>query len=168
MVTGDSGARVGSEISVEVSDGYDENYVQKAPRPIGVSLLAVWNYLCSACFTVLALVILISPSVVRFLIGSADDDLSVYDIEVRAGISGVLIVLAAASYFFGRAFWMTKNWVREWTIALSVLGLIIGGPPSELWGRAVSVVLIWYLLTPEVKASFGVSRPARLNPANGG
>ena len=65
-----------------------------------------------------------------------------------------LLLTSLLSYAVARGFWTLKNWARVLTIGVSIFDLVIGGPHSKILGRIVSVIPIWYLLTPQVKAAF--------------
>jgi hypothetical protein len=141
----------------------------RPPRPLGVTLLAIWNYFGGAVSIAFGLVALAGSrpmEVVVDALGHPGEDFSTYTFGVRLTIFGICAGLVGpVCYLIGRGLWRTKNWARQVTIAFSVLDLVLGGSTPEIWSRIISVITMWYLLTPGVKAAFGIPPAGQLHPS---
>jgi hypothetical protein len=148
----------------------DSNINEALPRPLrtvpplGVALLAIWEYLCAAGSFAAGLAYLVWPSattsILQWFDTQGNDDPTSHSFSVRLGFAAALLLGALLLYFLGRGLWTLKNWARMLTLFFSGLDLIVGGPPSKIVSRTVSLVTICYLLTPGVKAAF--ASPSRL------
>jgi len=64
-------------------------------------------------------------------------------------VGEVLIVIGILDIVIGWGLWNLKRWARTFAIVLAVIGLI--GFPI---GTVISIVTLWYLFKPEIKACF--------------
>ncbi len=120
-------------------------------RPLGVTILGVWNYACAVLVLVFGVVAVAWPRIIEAVL---DLDPGSYTVDTRILIFGACVFLSLLSYLVGYAFMRLQNWVRVFTIAVSIFDLVMGGSHSDFVNRVVSVILIWYLFTPRVRASF--------------
>lgn len=127
------------EKGTPVPDDLAKVQAAQLPRPAGVTVLAILFYSLGV-FLVLDTV---TPSPLQW--PYARDEMTL-----------VCLVGAALWCLAGWTFWRLLSWGRIMVIALSILDLVLGGNPSGAWFRILCVILIWYLLRPNVKASFGV------------
>jgi hypothetical protein len=151
-------------------------------RPIGVSLIAILAFLGGALIILLSLCTLFTPipggaSIVPILIGLLWLALGVFYIamgwglwELRDWARIAVIVLQAlnligglilgAIFLFGIDISALDPYLGTFGGTLSFPGIGIG-----FWvGAAISGVIIWYLLTPEVQAAFGAGVEAYYPP----
>jgi len=88
---------------------------------------------------------------------------------------GLLCFVAAILFYcFGSGLWRLKNWARVLALVFTLTDLVLGGlpdvmgplklvipldPVTSLAGRFASFVLVLYLLSSQVRASFGIREP---------
>jgi hypothetical protein len=92
------------------------------------------------------------------------------------GISFACFLLVILIFLLARGMWQLRSWARNVSIFFCVLDIIRGGLPSALGpfgnlipdnpltylaGRILSFLLLLYLLSPAVRAAFGVTQPLR-------
>jgi hypothetical protein len=73
----------------------------------------------------------------------------------------ILLVLSVAYLAFAYGAWTLKPW--GWTLGIGLAAIsavvavlqLIGGDLSSIISIAISAVIIYYLMTPQVKAAFG-------------
>ena len=122
-------------------------------RPLGISILAV----LSAIGGVLGVL----------------GGLAIFGLGAAAGAAGIgailaliLLVSAFVSLALAYGFWTLKPWAWPVGMGLEILGLVLSGlqvitGSVSISGVLVSVIIsaaiIYYLLTPNVKAAFGRS-----------
>ena len=94
-------------------------------RPIGVTVLGVWNYACAVLVLVFGVFALTWPRMIEAVL---DLDPSSYAVDTRILIFGACVFLSLLSYLVGYAFMRLQNWVRVFTIAVSMFDLVMGGP----------------------------------------
>lgn len=137
-------------------------------RPVGVTILAILNFIGAACCLLGGIAMILGGGVIATMMS-----------QQGAGASGILAGLGAAAGVFiiiiggvgalvGFGLWKLKEWARIVSIvlagisgALQLLGLL--GTLAHfnilavIWGvfwLAIDALIIWYLLKPEVKAAF--------------
>ena len=127
---------------VEDFEPMEPTQVQRpvAIRPPGVTVFAVLSYCCGVLLTLSAIMYHFSE----------------LKPELRDEALTVCVFVAALWFLAGWTFWTLRNWGRLMVIWLSIVTLLVGGDPSDAWVRALCMVLIWYLLRPNVKAAFGI------------
>jgi hypothetical protein len=149
-------------------------------RPVGVTIIAILWFL-GAIFCVLGGIgMMVGGGFLATLINQQGGQGSGAGAGVMAGLGaavGVVILIFGVLYVvLGWGMLKLKNWARIITIVLAVLAAL--GALVGLFGAlvhfgvfllivvlvrlAISGLIIWYLLKPEVKAAFegGQSRPA--------
>ena len=64
-------------------------------------------------------------------------------------VGGVLIVIGILDIVIGWGVWSLRKWARTVAIVLAIVGLI-----SFPIGTIISIITLWYLFKPEIKACF--------------
>ena len=138
-------------------------------RPTGLTLIAVYHYLAAAFLGLQACGLFVGGKVISML-GGADAVLlprTGFLIGVVGGT--IFLVLALLHVLAGYGVWSMQNWGRILAIILAVISLLFAVPGLVLTAMTmhvfigsyrilrigISLVIIWYLLKPEVKALFG-------------
>jgi len=137
-------------------------------RPVGVTILAVLNFIGAAFCLLGGIAVILGGGVIASLLS-----------QQGAGASGILAGLGAAAGVFiiiiggigalvGFGLWKLKGWARIVSIVLvgingafQLLGLLGSlahfNAFAVIWSVfwvAIDAMIIWYLLKPEVKAAF--------------
>jgi hypothetical protein len=130
----------------------------KPPRPTGVTVLGVLAILAGlAGLGGGALLLGLSGVVASTYPGGA---------TVAAAIGAVLLIIGILELVYGIGFFGGKSWA--WTLAMigSVLNIIFGivsiafGSFGSVFGLIISILILYYLTRPHVKAYFGKVPPA--------
>ncbi|MCU1256856.1 MAG: hypothetical protein JWM83_3155 [Candidatus Angelobacter sp.] len=140
-------------------------------RPVGVTILAILNFIGAAFCLLLGLVMILGGGFIATILsqqgqGSAGAAGVLAGLGAAAGV--FIIIMGGVSAFLGFGLWKLKGWARIVSIVLygisaafQVLGIL--GTLAHfnvfalMWGAfwvAVDAFIIWYLLKPEVKAAF--------------
>ncbi|HJX83096.1 MAG TPA: hypothetical protein VJ723_01985 [Candidatus Angelobacter sp.] len=142
-------------------------------RPVGVTILAILDFLGAAGLIVAGIVSIVSAgTIATFLHQNAQTQDAQAAGGVVAFILGALTIFlfigAVISLLLGWGLWKLKNWARIITIILEVIWLLfcllgllglfahftIGGLIWTLFWIAIPCLIIWYLLKADVKAAF--------------
>jgi uncharacterized membrane protein (DUF2068 family) len=138
-------------------------------RPTGLTLIAVYHYLAAAFLGLLGCGLFVGGKVISML-GGADAVLLPRTGFVIGVVGGtIFLAFALLHVLAGYGVWSMQNWGRILAIILAVISLLFALPGLLLttmmmhvfYGGyrilrvVISVLIIWYLLTPEVKALFG-------------
>lgn len=113
---------------------------QEIQRPMGVALLALAYFAFGMIFLIAAVLGLL-------------DIKSFRGFEPRSA-AFISLLAGSATVFLSVAFWNLREWVRVLALAFSVLSLLGGNPTSDWWVRAFHLTVIFYLLSPGVRATF--------------
>jgi hypothetical protein len=130
-------------------------------RPLGVTVLSVWTYGQVFFSLFLGFIVLFWPeylSELSWWFDRQDPNSLLPSFNIRVLFAVLCLAVSLLSFLVARGFWNLRSWTRTLTIILCVLDLVAGGPPSKIIGRVISILIIWYLLRPEVKSSFNVNR----------
>ena len=117
-------------------------------RSDGITLVAVYHFLVAVLF-LLGTLIMAIPTVVLGIIALANEP------DVRIGfvvvgmIAALLLILALVNLAVGYGLWQLQTWGRSAAIVLAIVGLLFF-PIGTIFGA----LILWYLLQPEVAASF--------------
>jgi hypothetical protein len=151
-------------------------------RPLGITILAILNYVNAGFAFFLAIAALsckarVMATILRYFDRSRDSaDPNSYVLGVRVSHAAEWFLISMLLYFFGWGLWRLKYRTRIIVVILFVLSLIAGMLPYILWpasvlikgvlfstvgGRAISFILVWYLVDPRVKAAFGAVATGR-------
>lgn len=139
------------------------------PRPGGVTVLAILNFLAAAALVCVGLAIVVGAGIFGTMADAHGRGGML--LFTGLGILGAVIffIMAVVSAAIGYGMWNLQNWSRIVSIAFCCLG-IVGGlfgmmsgvvrvHPFFLMGSilrmAVAALIIWYLFQPHVKRAFG-------------
>ncbi len=127
-------------------------------RPLGITILAVLHYVAAGWCAFVATVALVSADAMVELDRSMNPLVNYVEPQYTFKFRVVRALLALGTmlffYFAGGGLWQLRNWARIVTVSLCVLVLIIGGPPSEIVWRVLSVLVLLYLVSQHVKSAF--------------
>nr|HEV7953790.1 hypothetical protein [Candidatus Acidoferrales bacterium] len=147
-------------------------------RPTGVTIIAVLDFIGAAGLLILGLLTFAGGSFIAGLFSAAATANGATTATPAAGwMAGIgiflgAIFLAFAIFFIFVAIGLLKlkNWARITTIVLSALGLLTnlngfrggmaGGIAGPIVGLAINILIIWYMLQPNVKTAFGQTAAA--------
>ena len=148
-------------------------------RPTGVTVLAVLQFIGAACFVIGALLLMVGSTFVAAMVGrvgaGGHGGTAMAGMGALIGVVGGIFCLgfAALHGVVGWGMWNLKNWARMVTLVLAAIGALLQvmGMMGTLlhfhivlmlwhviW-LGVDAVIIWYLLTPEVRAAFEGPQP---------
>jgi hypothetical protein len=157
-------------------------------QPTGVVLIAIYHFLTAALLMTIGLVLAVGGSMLGAFLGSTMNSHS----ATGAGLGLLLGVVGAAVFFVfglvaivaGYGIWTMREWGRILSIVLAALALLFALPglmfmlvPTHfflggfLFGGfgliriVISVLIIWYLVQPNVRAIFQQAASAPLPPA---
>ena len=144
-------------------------------RPTGVVLIALYHFLSALFLVLLATFLVVGGSVLGAMFAAGH--------EGPLGGMGFLMGMMGAVFFFflavvaaiaGYGVWMLREWGRILCIVLAVIALLFSVPGLLLMGLhfslffgtyrlfriAISILIIWYLVQPQIKAFFQPASPA--------
>lgn len=139
------------------------------PRPGGVTVLAILNFVAAAALVCMGLAIIVGAGFLGTMAGRNERGAML--LFTGLGVLGAVLffVMAVVSVAIGYGMWNLQNWSRIVSIVFCCLG-ILGGMigltgavirvhPFFLMGSifrmAVAALIIWYLFQPHVKRAFG-------------
>src|SRR2546421_1649861 len=141
-------------------------------RPVGVTILAILCFIGTALCVIGGIGVMAGGGFIANLINQSGGQGSAGAAGLLAGLGaavGVIILIFGAVYaLVGWGLWKLKEWARIVTIVLVAIGALFQALGvfgsllhfnifGILWAGfwlAVDVLIIWYLLKPEVKAAF--------------
>jgi len=144
-------------------------------RPVGVTIIAILEFLGAGVFIAIGLFCLLGMSFLASLLSqmSQTRDLGGAVFTALTGLGAVFAVgffiLAAIVMLIAWGMWKLKNWARIITIILCGVGILFG-IFGLLWALlhfnlfvimvggirlAINLLIVWYLLQPNVKRAFG-------------
>src|SRR5271167_226109 len=146
-----------------------------AMRPTGIALIAIYHFLAAAFLVFLAIALGVGGSVLGAMFGAGQSPL-LGGMGFLVGVLGAafLLVFACIAALAGYGVWTLREWGRILCIVLAVISILLSLPGLLLMGlhfglffggfrllrTAVNVVIIWYLVQPQIKALFQGSAPA--------
>ncbi len=140
-------------------------------RPTGVSVIAIFFFVATVCCALFGIGVIAGGGFVATMMnrGGQGGPMAAGMMAGLGAVLGVFILVIGAVYaVLGWGLWTLKDWARLVTIVLTGLGAVLSLPGflrtlihfslggfvwSAFW-LAVDIVIIWYLLKPEVKAVF--------------
>ncbi|HSC78507.1 MAG TPA: hypothetical protein VLB32_08080 [Candidatus Acidoferrales bacterium] len=141
-------------------------------RPIGVTILAVLEFISAGAFILIGLLLLVGGGMLGAMGGGGEGSGVMAVLGTLGAVAGVVVlVLAAIPLAVGIGLWKLKNWARILAIVFSGLGVVsnlfgvIGGVStgemvslsSGVIGLGVNILILWYLFQPHVKQAFGAA-----------
>ena len=146
-------------------------------RPTGVVLIAVYHFLSALFFVFFAIALLVGGSIMAKFFGSGDvGPFSVVGIGQAIAVVGgiVFFVFAVVAVIAGYGIWIMREWGRVLSIVLAVVALLFSLPGLLLMGLhlhlffgtyrlfriAICILIIWYLMQPQIKVLFQRTSPA--------
>jgi len=145
-------------------------------RPVGVTIIAILYFLGAILCVLGGIGMMVGGGFIATLIGQQGGQGSAAGAGVFAGLGVVMgvffLILAIIPLVVGLGLWKLKEWGRILAIAVSaisavlqlfgVVGMLlhfsVGGFAFLVCRLAISVLIVWYLLKPEVKAAFQSAR----------
>ena len=138
-------------------------------RPTGVSLIAVYHYLAAAFLGLLGCGLFVGGKVLSMLGGAEGIVLPRAGFLIGVVGGTIFLVFALVHLLAGYGVWSMQNWGRVLAIILAAVSLVFALPGILMMAMmmhmflggfriirvVISVLIIWYLLRPEVKALFG-------------
>jgi len=121
--------------------------------PLGVAILSIWNYVAAVLTLLGGIVSVVYPNAFSRH-GSFESDLARFSLTSRLSVFTVAAMFSLLSFALGEALWNLRNWARLFVLVICAIELILGGPPSGVISRVISLVAIVYLLAPGVRAAF--------------
>jgi Uncharacterized conserved protein len=125
-------------------------------RPLGVTVLAVFEFLLGALLTLVGIALAALPQLVELpLLGLAP-------LLLLGGLGTFLIIVGALALLIGWGLWTGKSWAWWLTVILEALGLVASlaslalGDPTGIASLAIAALILYYFFKPHVKAFFGV------------
>ena len=146
-------------------------------RPTGVTVIAVLCFIGTAFLLIVGILAFFGGAVIGALIGSAAQVQGSGAGAAGAGLGAfigaivgvVFLVMSAVQFTCGIGLWKLKEWGRMLTIVLSAIGAVLAffnllhfHPITMFFVLiriAVSVLIIWYLSQPQVRAAFAPRMP---------
>jgi hypothetical protein len=140
-------------------------------RPVGVTILAILNFIGTAICLLGGIGMILGGGFIATMLsqqgqGSAGAAGVLAGLGAAAGV--FIIIIGGVSALLGFSLWKLKGWARIVSIVLygisaafQLLGLLgtlahfnVFALVWSVFWVAVDAFIIWYLLTPEVKAAF--------------
>ncbi len=141
-------------------------------RPVGVTILAVLEFISAGFFILLGLLLLVGGGVLGALGGGGEASGYMAAVAAMGAVAGVVVlILSVIPLAIGIGLWKLRNWARIVAIVFSGLGVlsnllgVIGGVTagemfslsSSVIGLGINILVLWYMFQPHVKQAFGAS-----------
>jgi hypothetical protein len=137
-------------------------------RPGGVTFLAILEFIGAGICVLVGLLTIAGAGFIHSLTvqnqGAPAAGMGSFLAMLGGALSIFFFVLAAVAILLGIGLWTLKNWARIIVIVFAALGILMNLSsllhyssailPSLIIGLAIDVLIIWYLLKPNVAAAF--------------
>lgn len=138
-------------------------------RPAGIVLIAIYHFLSAAFLVMLAIALAVGGTVLGALFSAgASGPLGGMGLFVGFLGAAFSIVFAVVAALAGYGLWTLREWGRILCIVLAAIALLISLPGLLLMGLhlslffggyrlvriAISILIIWYLVQPQIRALF--------------
>ena len=149
-------------------------------RPTGVILIALYHFLSALFLVLLSIALAVGGSVLGAMFGGVGHNPLGAGLGFMVGIVGgaFLFAYAVVAALAGYGIWAMREWGRILSIVLAVLSLLFSLPGLLFMGLhfslffggyrllriAVSILIIWYLMQPQIRALFQRNAPATPSP----
>jgi hypothetical protein len=144
-------------------------------RPTGIILIAIYHFLAAAFLVFLAIALGVGGSVLAGMFGAGRSGL-LGGMGFLVGVMGASfsLVFACVSALAGYGVWTLREWGRLLCIVLAVISILFSLPGLLFLGLhfgffmggyriikiAIQVLIIWYLVQPQIVALFRPTVPA--------
>jgi hypothetical protein len=148
-------------------------------RPTGAALIAIYHFLSALFLVLFAIFLAVGGTVLGAMFASGH--------ESPLGGLGMMVGMVGAVFFFfyavvafvaGYGIWTLREWGRILSIVLAAVSLLFSLPGLFLMGLhfhlffgtyrlfriTISILIIWYLMQPQIKALFQRAIPAAPRP----
>lgn len=138
-------------------------------RPTGIVLIAIYHYLSAAFLGMVAIALAVGGTVLGAMF-SAGSGVPFAGMGMFVGLLGAAfsIVFAVVAALAGYGVWTFREWGRILCIVLAAISLVTSLPGLLMMGLhlnlffggyrlfriAISILIIWYLVQPQIKALF--------------
>jgi len=146
-------------------------------RPTGVVLLALYHFLSALFLVLFATFLVVGGTVLAGMFGASNfGPATGLGLGLMVGALGgvFFLVFALVAAIAGWGMWSMREWGRVLSIVLAVISLIFSLPGLLMMGLhlhlffgtyrlfriAISILIIWYLVQPQIKALFQRGAPA--------
>jgi hypothetical protein len=143
-------------------------------RPTGVALIAWYHFLSALLLVLFAVSLMVGGTVLGAMLAAGHSS-PLAGMGLLVGMVGAVFFLfyAAIAGVAGYGLWTLREWGRILSIALAVLSLVFSLPGLLMMGAhlnlffgtyrlvriAISILMIWYLMQPPIKAAFHRTSP---------
>jgi hypothetical protein len=144
-------------------------------RPAGVAIIAFYHFLSALFLILLAVSLAVGGSILGMMFGSGHES-PLGGIGMLVGMMGAafFIFYAVVAFLAGYGMWTLREWGRILSIVLAVISLLFSLPGLLMMGLhlnlffgtyrlfriAISILIIWYLMQPQIRAAFQRTRAA--------
>lgn len=138
-------------------------------RPTGVVLIAVYHFLAALMLTLVGVSLFAGGTIFSALMGRSSSGVFA-GLGLLVGVVGGLFFLVFALVYAVTAWgiWTMREWGRILSIVMAVISLFFSLPGLFLMAMSmnlflggyrvlrlgISVLIIWYLMQPQIKAAF--------------
>ncbi len=150
-------------------------------RPTGVVLIALYHFLTALILVLIAISLVVGGSLLGAMFGGMNaHPVGGMGLGMVIGVFGAIFLLffAAIAVLVGYGLWTLREWARILAIVLAVLSLLFSLPGLLMMGLhlhffygtyrllriVISVLIIWYLMQPQIRAIFRRITPAAPAP----
>jgi uncharacterized membrane protein (DUF2068 family) len=133
-------------------------------RPLGVTILGVLAILGGIASLCLGGLVALGSTALSGNISTATHGISTVNSGTLAAIGGFTAVLGVLEIVFGVGFLQLKGWAWMLGIVLQAISVVFGIAQiatgsstflNQALGLVISLVILFYLFTPQVRAAFG-------------
>ncbi len=145
-------------------------------RPTGVVLIALYHLISALFLVFLAVSLVVGGSVLGAMFGAGHENtMGGLNIGLLIGMVGAVffVVLALIAAVAGYGIWSLREWGRILSIGLAAISLLFSLPGLFFMGLhlslffggfrlfriAISVLIIWYLMQPQIRVLFQKPAP---------
>lgn len=140
-------------------------------RPVGVTVLAILQFISSGFSLLVGLLMLLFGNQVATFLATDPDFQELFTTlsetemgGVLVGVGGAVTVFALINFAIAVGLWQLRTWAWWLTIILGVLGLVInvlqlldpGGRGFVIFSIMLSALILAYLMSGQVRAAFNI------------
>ena len=146
-------------------------------RPTGVVLIALYHFLSALFLVLFATFLVVGGTVLAGMFGASNfGPATGLGLGLMVGALGgvFFLVFALVAAIAGWGMWSMREWGRILSIVLAVISLVFSLPGLLMMGLhlhlffgtyrlfriAISILIIWYLVQPQIKSLFQRGTPA--------